>query len=287
MARSPNEIGSVYDFLYVDARRIGVLLSQFGSDGVITELTRSATVSSEGGGGFDFKLAKVDTKEGESSALARRFDPRWLVPLIFLREADELIVRRIDAARIGQIVLVTGALSVSDLSILKQLWDVPIIQQSIATSTGASTTPAQLPNRHGRRAMAAKGVHQPQDDALSGVKSMLEFVKVLPHGTLSTLTQQSGECVWSSLRNESLLIPPSDLMLNHGAGLSGIWNMVGILDALPEIQQESAQEIITTAANPLVEVMSRLGPLTRTMLGRPDSSYGMTPLVIFREVAIS
>src|SRR4051812_39282654 len=112
MAQGQSGDDSVYDFLYVDARRIGLLLSQFGQEGVLTELTRHAQTDSETGGGLDLKIVKMDSTEGETKALTRRFDPQWLLPLRFLDLAKEMLVRDVSKAGIGQLILASGSLGI-------------------------------------------------------------------------------------------------------------------------------------------------------------------------------
>ena len=45
MAQEPVESGSVFDFIYVDQRRIGLYLAQFSDFGNLTKLVRSVRVS--------------------------------------------------------------------------------------------------------------------------------------------------------------------------------------------------------------------------------------------------
>ena len=53
MAQDPEKGDSVYDFLYVDARRIAVFLSQFGQYGHLTSLTRAELEASSTSGGLN------------------------------------------------------------------------------------------------------------------------------------------------------------------------------------------------------------------------------------------
>jgi hypothetical protein len=283
MAHSQEKVASVYDFMYVDTKRIELLLSQFGTDGVMTELTRATDATSETGGGFDLKIASMNQKEGEKSGLTRRFDPRWLTPLTFLREAQGMIVRDISAARIGQFVLAGGTLSISDLNVLKQLWDVPIVQAAMAQQPMSANDVqlSQMMSRQQRRASERTNKGPQESPQLAHVKAILDFVKVLPHGVLATFDNDDGHTIWCALRGDSLLMPSSDLMLNHGAVISGKWRVVGILDALSASGDSPSPK---TTANALTNLMNILGPITRNMLGRPDGAYGITPLLIFREI---
>jgi len=268
MARGQKEAVSVYDFLYVDARRIGVLLSQFGSDGLITELTRNTDTSSESGGGIDLKLAKMDQKAGTKSGLTRRFDPQWLLPLLFLEDTQDRLVRSIAKARLGQLVLVSGSLSILDLSSLTPLWDVPAIQQQIAAGMGNG-------------APAKKDRNRP-DPAIKVVKDLLSIVKTFPHGIHGNLTEETGLAIWSAFRQESLMVSSSDLLISQGSEISGYWHLVGILDAMPD-ESDNAQP---TPSNKTAigNVVQTLAPIVRGLVGRPPQAFGVTPLLVFRTI---
>jgi hypothetical protein len=297
MARSPKKEGFVYDFLYIDAKRIGLLLSQFGSDGIITELVRATDATTETGGKIDLKIVGINQKEGEKTGLVRKFDPQWLVPLIFLREAQDIIIRDISKARIGQLVIAPGILTISDLSILRKLWDVRFVQDSIAAGVTADSSaaalleivqqPPQVTNRRERRTMQRQTTRSPAptSPAVESISRLLEVIKVMPHNILATLQVKNNEHVWCSLREEWLIITSADLMLNHGAVIAGDWNIVGILDARPDENDEVSTEVGSNASLPFLNILNTFAPLARQMLGRPTGSFGITPLMIFREVA--
>ena len=76
-------------------------------------------------------------------------------------------------------------------------------------------------------------------------------------------------------------------MLKHGAILSGTWNIVGILDALPEVVESDTSVAAALGNTPLAQVVQSLAPLVRQIMGRPAHAYGLTPLLILREISIS
>lgn len=99
--------------------------------------------------------------------------------------------------------------------------------------------------------------------------------------------------MWCSLREDGLVVSASDLTLKHGVTVSGRWNMLGVLDALPEIDAagnltaeavEAAQGNVLPSASAFGELMLQLTPAIRGLLGRPHTAYGMTPVLIFREI---
>jgi hypothetical protein len=71
--------------------------------------------------------------------------------------------------------------------------------------------------------------------------------------------------------------------------------MVGILDALPDDVAPSietdperfvAHQTAALSLGSLWEVIAAIAPVARVALGRPPASFGMTPLVVFREIAV-
>jgi hypothetical protein len=150
-----------------------------------------------------------------------------------------------------------------------------------------SQSPIQLPRQQRRKTERdSKGL--PADNPLNPTSAALDLLKYLPHATLASV-KQDGHAVWSSLRDDSLIIASNDLVLKHGVNIPGVWHMLGILDALPNSETEADEDAISQAASgsllgALGDFIGMLGPAIRTMLGRPATSYGMTPILIFRQI---
>ena len=118
------------------------------------------------------------------------------------------------------------------------------------------------------------------------------MLATLPHAVQAAITERGGpqdRVTWCSLRDENLIVPGSDLLLKHGVRIAGEWSMLGILDALPDAavagSPELAQMLSAFSLGSLGAVIGPMAPAIRTMLGRPTDAYGMTPLLIFREVS--
>ena len=107
MAPVQEKADSLYDFLYVDLSRIQLFNSQFSQYGHITELTRSTMTSSSSGGGMDVKIVKAEAFEEESTKIQKRYDTQFVAPLSFLDHAQNMIVRDLSKAGIGQFVLIS------------------------------------------------------------------------------------------------------------------------------------------------------------------------------------
>lgn len=98
--------------------------------------------------------------------------------------------------------------------------------------------------------------------------------------TQATIIDKSVS-VWCSLREDYLTISPADLLLQHGLYISGKWTVVGILDAKPSNPDPNA-------GNPTISIfadaLAHIIPSVRNMLGRPNPYFGITPLLILREI---
>ena len=81
---------------------------------------------------------------------------------------------------------------------------------------------------------------------------------------------------------DGLSLSPDDLLLKHGFFIAGEWKVLGILDALPDsdnlnIDYSFLPEFQKTLAN--------YSTIVRPRFGRDPDSFGITPLMIFREVS--
>lgn len=297
---------SVFDFLYHDSRRIGSFLSQFDANGLLTGLTQGESVTRGakrgykiglggnlpllGGGNVDYERGP---REGGSESLERAYDPFWTNALTFLDFLEErrLIVPQIEQAAFGQFVLARGYLSVLDLAMFKQAWNLPTVQQ--AARAGQQPDQASSGgNRHERR---KQGQHRaPQTSQMpSEVDMTLDLLKVLPH-TVHASIMTEHETIWANLNEDYMVTPPSEIILTHGASMPGEWAMLGILSGRPDFGETEFQQMIAERRSNLPPglVNSAIGhlaqtmaPIIRTALGRPASAYAVTPLLVFREVA--
>jgi hypothetical protein len=290
---------SVYDFLYHDVRRVGSFLAQFDEAGHLWQVTQSEGVVKSQSRGFRFaagaEIAQVGAANldlsrspasGGSEASERIYDPLWTNARTLLDYLSErrMLQRDLPAARIGEFVLASGELAVVDLPMLRQLWELPIVRDTVRAAVVPSPeNQAEARNRAERRRESRQQPKRPLTIAEDPAEFILQSVRYYPHAIQATLITSGGVAVWSSLREESLVGSSADLMLKHGPVLAGVWNIVGILDALPEVAQSEA--LAAALGNtPFAQVAQALAPVVRQMLGRPDHAYGVTPLLIFREI---
>ncbi|MHA3840002.1 hypothetical protein ACX0GZ_02100 [Sphingomonas aestuarii] len=277
---------SVFDILYADERRIASLLSQMGSDGVLRELTRLTEVTSGASRGLDAKLLKLDSNDGEKTSLSRTFDPRWLIPLLFLDEAADRIVRNADDAVVGGLILVKGRLVVTDVKLLQELWKAPAMKKVMLNSIADGESDATQSNRQERR--SSQRAHKKRDTTQQ--EALLEFIPHMPHSPQINIVS-GDEAFWATIDPSNLVGSVQDLILKHGARVAGDWSMVGIYDARPFSDEDhgllDTNDYISIGAlqDSIWKVALDLATPIRQAMGRPFLSHGVTPLIIFREVA--
>jgi hypothetical protein len=298
---------SVFDFLYHDSRRVGSFLSQLDQNGLLKEVRQSehavkgskrgfsanvgASTPWTGGGNFGVELTP---KEGGGEALERVYDPFWANAreLLDALTVNNMIRRDIDAAPLGSMVLVSGPLNIIDLGMMKDAWKVDEIKRTAQAGGTAEQVLAEQRNRDSRRSQYGKNRNKPKDGPPTESELTIAFLQLLPH-SLTALLHGGDGSMWCSLKEEHLVGAGSDLVLKHGLTVPGEWNMVGLLDAKPDI--ESLADIVgvddvldgpgAVLFNSIIGNISRkLAPIVRLLLGRPANAYGITPLLIFRQV---
>lgn len=308
-AQGEQNTGSVYDFLYHDARRIGSFVSQIDPSGHLIGLKQTETAESGSGmrssasvggnvviarGGASLEDQRSDA---ERESLERTYDPLWANALGLLDLLDErrMIRDGLAGSRIGHFVKVSGSISVSDLTMWRGLWSLPALKQMLAENAKAERQAARaaLPNRAAKRAAFA-GSKTSSDTLLQNeMASALALIEMLPHTIQARLKTEAGETVWCSLGEDGMVVSASDLTLKHGVAVSGRWTMVGVLDALPDPDtgealaasgHEAVEHSVDNNASPFGDLTGTLTPIIRGLLGRPNGAYGMTPLVIFRQI---
>ncbi len=305
-AQGEQSTGSVYDFLYNDSRRVGSYLAQLDENGMLTEIRQGEQVSKGSKRGFNLSGSVLGTggglevtpKEGGAESSERVYDPFWANALYLMDTLDErgMIHRDLGTAPIGGIVLISGQMSVIDLGLLKEMWALPGIRKLMLKGIGLhdSSTKQAGSNRHERRAAGKQAVdRKPTDENTDNAVLMLELMPVLPH-SMNVLVFDGQRDTWANLKEEHLIGNGSDLVLKHGVSVPGQWQILGILDAQPDEGGQAdvaansrvdftdpGRQKFSSLAGQMAVIMS---PIVRIMLGRAGSHYGVTPLLIFREV---
>ena len=279
---------SVYDFLYYDARRIGSFLSQFDDSGHLKEMIQKESVSRSKEGSTTVKaeggvplVANVDAEFSKRSSAAdqqesqRVYDPLWANARAFLDYLSErgLIQRNISEAHMGQFVLCSGNLSITDLNLMEKIWKLKSIKSLIRGGNHQ-----QLPENRKKRRASGKSVASTSSPEL---ELIIELLSVLPHTIQAKISGSAN--AWCNLSQDDMSTLASDIALKHGTNIPGEWHALGIMDArpdapdAPEVDFSDDQEIVA-------KLNATIAPVARDLLERPEDHFGITPLLIFREV---
>lgn len=270
---------------------MGSFLAQFDPSGHLTGLKQSENVTDQAAEEADIQsganalvfratgkyVKKVAT--GASEGSERTYDPLWANARTFLDYLTEhdLLVRDVRDARLGQFVLAKGSLILLDLTALKGAWGEGAMKKLVTQGL------QQGVNREQRRAQGGAGK---VDSDL-----FMALLKLLPHTVQARLIGDTAN-LWCVLDEASIVGSASDLFLKHGVMLDGDWSMVGVLDAYPYQPHPTDAAgvpldfgLAGVAASAVGQLMVHLAPVARTLMGRPPSAFGVTPLLIFREIA--
>lgn len=268
-------------------------MAQFDKSGYLTGIAQSAersrTIEDTDKTVGNVLLVAGEVTESASDGWAngsqKRYDPSWASALALLDhlEAANLISRDLEMAAVGQIVLCSGDLQVTDLLTMAKTWELPTVRKLMDAAVGASpprlsSSQRKNPELAAIHDMALKA-HQAGQDAMSMFRDM---VRILPHTIQAKLV--GSENVWCSLRQDGMTVDSSDIMLKYGISVPGTWHMLGILDARLDGVNVGTQPNFSDGTEMASKLMGIISPIARQMLGRPPSSYGVTPLLIFRSV---
>lgn len=169
-------------------------------------------------------------------------------------------------------------------------WENPYLKGLMSTQLEAIEPAAEPTGNRQQRRVPSNTSSKKKASLADGV---FDLLKVTPHAIVASIND--GADVWCNLSEESLVGKSSDILLKHGPTVAGKWAVLGILDALPDVP-EMIGDINMTQINMATTVagLGSLGamvltfaPMLRGILGRPNESYGITPLLIFRQVAVS
>jgi len=290
---------SAYDFIYHDGRRIASFLAQFDPSGHLTQLTqgKSAIRSSretsefESGGGFP-GLAHIEGSNslslGKSAEqeISRVYDPTWANAREFLDllQSNGLIERNLGSAGLGQFVLLQGTLSVYDLDLVGKMWNLRSVQKMMNAGLPKIPDFTKVEKRNPQVKELLAAAHKKKAEATQGLELFSELAPHLPHTVQAIVKNGSSDEIWCTLAREGLAMTTADILLKHGMIIPGKWAVLGILDATPDYEGHSSNSDELQPNDMVAGIFKAMAPLVRQLFGRPKSAFGVTPLLIFREV---
>lgn len=255
---------SVFDYLYIDKPRISYLLAQLDDSGVVASHKRIQSLAGSNSdqikGDLKFVGASASAMESHSETSELNFDASWLLPsnVLDILSNKNLIKTDLHTAEVGQIVHLSGSLSLFDIDLVKRLWDG--MTAFMALENSGKTAPKNAQAERKKMELAGK------------------VIKELPPALQATINNGAGEA-WAQLNAEYMTIDPHNMTMKHGPNVQGEWHVIAILDAVPDA-------VVTESSRETAQFIDMMYPLMgglRQLLGRPETSYGVTPLVLFRK----
>lgn len=256
----------VYDFFYHDQQRVGSFLSQFHvSEGVPGKFRRTENVSESSAESRQVGILgrkEEDDHRQRDISKEMTFDPIWENARSLI---DYLIDHRLVSdepakARLGQLMLLRNvSISVIDMGMISSMWGPNHISTLMTMSNSSLGTR--------------------EEEKLLG--SILQ--SSMPQ-SLQCYVRTGNNDLWCNLRRGSLVVQTEDFALKHGVRIPGTWNIVSVLDAKPDNRTAAAAKQETEGLSMLCQAVSTLVPFIKESMGRPKSCYGITPILIYRQV---
>lgn len=270
------------DFLYSDHERVASFLSQLHTSGSLQAVEQGGqkTKSTQKEGGLSFGPVKGGISQGHdwNREVRQTYDPLWRNSLKLIQDVeDKATINADDQLAIGQLRTLSGSLLAYDLSSLTSIMQSESMEGFIANGIPES---AELSER------SSKVKNQQKKDEASVLRS---FLKELPLGIGFVFVTESAH-FWFSVKREFLSLYTMDVPLKFPTHISGQWNVLGIVDALPEDHVEGIRHILDRNIDGLLPAMvlhmMQLTGVSTGMFGRPVPAYGLSPLVVYRDVVV-
>lgn len=273
------EAAPLLDFLYADHERVASFLAQLYGSGTPKETEEAATKAKKLGRRGNLKLGPVEgAVEGErdwSREVRSTYDPLWsnsrkLIDHIQEESTSDTLLT------LGQIRILSGCLLAYDLSSLRNIMNSDAMEDFIA---GGIEDDQSWVNRSTK----AKSAEKKKQASV-----IREFLKGLPLGIGFVLVTKVAH-FWFSVKREFLSLYDLDVPLKFPTHISGPWNVLGVVDAMPNDHVEGIEPVLARNIDglipPMVLHMMQLTGATVGMFGRPLQAYGLSPLVVFRRVS--
>lgn len=266
---SPNAV-YLSDFLYIDTIRLAHYYGQLSSHGLITQSKRLSKATSKEADTVGVRAMVTGLRQAENAneeTVEHQIDPAFSRPqdtLDALYDAG-YIDNGLTEAGIGTLFMTKGAISMFDVRMLKDMW----------SSLGELVAEAQVagipPGQKAKAKLAAKQEYS----------AIAPLIEKLPHSLQGNINSTEGPVAWFTVKPEFMLVNPEDLAFKHGSDIPGEWHMLGVLDAKPyDLIQESEQR--ASESSGIETVMREMLSVLRTLFGRPQDRFGVTPVLIFR-----
>ncbi|WP_447879925.1 DUF6414 family protein [Serratia fonticola] len=264
---------SLYDYLYIDKDRVSSLTAQLFSTGVITSVKQSSQESDSDTKEVNIKIpllgGRLSAGEAVSRTQERLFDSSWSLPLNLLDKLSEegRIKKDISSAKLGDLVILTGMMKLFDAKMVHQF--MPAFKR-LKLAEVKSATSSVIKNQ--------------LKEEVKNLENAEEMVKFLPISTQIDFADSQGNLIWMSVDPNNLTIGNGDLALKYGPFMPGEWHVIGFIDAYPDGRLDNPDAPYPTSYSDLKNGFDSMLVIIKTLMGRGEKYYGMTPLMIFRTV---
>lgn len=126
-----------------------------------------------------------------------------------------------------------------------------------------------------------------KNESKNNASIIREFLRQLPLGIGFVLVTEIGH-LWFTVKKDYLSLYNLDIPLKYPVHVSGEWSILGIVDAVPNDHVEGIRPVIDREIDGLLpamvfHMMELTGAMTG-MFGRPVNAFGLSPLVIYRNI---
>ncbi|WP_341268752.1 hypothetical protein [Morganella morganii] len=241
------------------------------------------------GGGAGALLFKAEGKANKSltdecsESFELTHDATWSLPLqlLDLLHAHNLMTFGTSGSRLGSLSLISGNIVIFDVSTMKK--SLPFFANYLALQRKRISPTLPPKAKSSKKSPNTADDIEVADGVTVGI--IKDFLDVIPTQIQVDFYEVGGSQSWMSLNPEWLTINPTDLALKYGSNLPGQWNVLGIVDAMPDyLVDTNSEPFIRDEDNEMKSGVYGMIDQLRTMFGRSDTKYGITPLLIFRKI---
>ncbi|MGP5210274.1 DUF6414 family protein [Psychrobacter alimentarius] len=259
---------SIYDFIYLDVDRIHSYYAQL-MDGLPNQKTSSSSknkkfINKATAGPRDILHYEGQKEDVKEESLEQLMDMHHVLPrdMINLLDEYQLIEKKLAASNLGKLVMIKGLINFSDFETLGKNSD------SVLELLGDKSDKERLE-----------------------IKTVLNVIDAYPIGVQATMQVKSNVThhAWMALDKKYLTSAHLVAALKHKSLSSEEFVVLGILDAIPDkfVEDDSEKDLNKFRKNlldkrPFFEAIFSMNGVYQEVIGRPDDSYGITPISIFR-----
>lgn len=282
MVQGSQSTGSLFDFLYVDRGRASSIIAQLHSPGVATSVKHTSTDSDKsvkdvGVSVLGTLKGKAAVEEAISQTLEKHYDASWSLPINLLDKMDEagLIKQGLDYERLGSTVYTKGRIRIFDINMMQKT--IPFLGRL------AQSNEPKLPPKVKKHSPKLEDLEIAPNLSLG---MMTDVLNIVPNTLQVDFVDEQGRTAWMTINRDFLTVNPDDMALKYGGEIPGDWHIVGMIDALPDAASISNQQVKAEfPESSLKDGLFELLHSIRENAGRSASSYGITPLIIFRTIS--